>query len=132
MEKETIDGFDIEKRELTVEEASREVTFDRIQDFHYSAGEDFVDQFGTINHLILGGYLMGKHPEISTEILKECNNKYGEALGLKQIYIDNFGEDDTKSEELFYRDLCEFINLTTSLKKRVNQILIQVEEHYKD
>ena len=30
---------------------------------------------------------MGKHPEISTEILKECNNKYGEALGLKQICL---------------------------------------------
>jgi hypothetical protein len=126
-EVETIHGFDIPLRELTQEEATRKITLDRFNEFHNEAGEDFVDTYSQINHLILGGFLMAKHPNLSKEFLEVCNDKYGEALGLKHCYEDNFGDD---GGDMFYKDFSEFINLTVNLKKRVNQILIQVVEYY--
>jgi len=124
MEVETINGFDIPKRELTEEEASREVTLERFQEWHHEVGEDFTDQFSNINEKILGGYLLAKYPHKAKEILFELNTKYAEAQNFQGIY-----EDDLDGDK-FYTDLAEFINLTESLKKRVNQVLIQVMEHY--
>ena len=121
-EVETIDGFDIPKRELTEEEATREITKERFDSFHVEAGEDFCDTCcSTINVRILGGFLMAKHPNLSLEFLEVLNDKYAEALGLKSVYED---------EDEFYTELAEFINLTVNLKARVNQILIQVDEYY--
>lgn len=125
MEIETIDGFDIPKRELTEEEASREITLERFQEWHSAVGEDFVDQFSGIDVKILGGYLIAKYPHKSKLILTELNTKYAEALGLQNIY------EDDRCNDKFYTDLAEFINLTEHLKKRVNQVLIQVIEYYK-
>lgn len=128
-EVETIHGFDIPKRELTEEEATREVTLKRFQIFHHQVGEDFVDQFPYVNVKIFGGYMMAKHPDLSTEILKIVNNKWGEALGIKSLIDKNYDDSDA---DKFYTELAEFINLTGNLKKMVNQVLIQVDEYYKD
>jgi hypothetical protein len=122
---ETIDGFDILKRELTEEESTREITLERFQEWHCSAGEDFVDQYENINAQIFGGYLMCMYPNKSSIILNALNKKYPSVQSLKNIYEN---DDDDK----FYTDLASFINLTVALKKRVNQILIQVVEYYKD
>lgn len=135
MSKETIIGFDIEKRELTQEEKTRDVTLDRFREFHNKACEDFCDQVGhMINAKILTGFLMGKRPEISHQLL-DAINKDADALELKYVYeenIENNTEEYLYIEEIFYSDLAEFINLTVHLKERTNQILIQVSEHYKD
>jgi len=127
-EVETVYGFDIPKRELTEEEATREVTLERFQLFHREVGEDFVDQFPYVNVKIFGGYMMAKHPELSTEILKILNNKWGEVLDIEHLIDETF---DNKDCDKFYTELAEFINLTGNLKKMVNQVLIQVAEYYK-
>jgi hypothetical protein len=128
MEKETITGFNIEKRKLTQEEMNREITLDRFDEFHVKAGEDFCDTVGhLINSKILCGFLIAKQPQISHQLLNEINQD-GDALSLLHIYEDLLVEGDDE----FYSDLAEFANLTTHLKARLNQILIQVAEHYRD
>jgi len=128
MDQETINGFDIPKRELTQEEATREITLDRFNKFHTEAGEDFCDTCGSfINHRILGGYLIAKHPSISLQILGVLNNKYGDALELLQLYQEEL---EDESGDLFYSELAEFANLTVGLRKNINQVLIQLAEHY--
>lgn len=120
---ETIDGFDIPKRELTPEEAARPITKERIDEFHRLAGEDFCDQgIGNINVKILGGYLMAKYTHLSAEILDVCNDKHGEPLGILHLFYPD--------KDIFYEELASFINLTVACKARVNQVLIQLAEHY--
>ena len=127
MIQETIDGFDIPKRELTEEEASRELSFERFDEWQMEVGEDFCDQVGgMINQNIFGGFLMAKHPEFSPGILKVLNNKYGEALGLLTMFEEHFDIDE--GNKRFYTLLSEFANLTVNLKKNINQVLIQVLE----
>ncbi len=125
-EKETIHGFDIEKRELTEEEATRPITLERFTEFHHAAGEDFVDQCESIvNHLIWIGWCLHKYPEKSKDFLKVANHKYGGVQMTMELFENEDGEDDA-----FYTDFAEFLNQTESAKKRVNQILIQVTEYY--
>lgn len=132
MNVETIDGFNIPKRELTEEEASREITFERFDEWHMEVGEDFCDQVGSmINHYIFGGFVMARYPQFSTQILKVLNSKYGEALGILSIFEEHFEQDNNNLEEgnkIFYTLLAEFANLTVNLKKNINQVLIQVME----
>ncbi len=103
-EVETIDGFDIPKRELTPEEANREVTLDRFHAWHAEVGEDFTDQFSSIDHKIYGGYLMAKYPNKSAEILAECNNKYGECQGYK-TFMKKQTQDGIMSSILIWLNL---------------------------
>ena len=129
MEKETVHGFSIPLRELTEQEASMDITLERFSNYHTAVGEDFADQHGSlINHLIVGGYLMAKHPELSNELLAVMNNKYGEVLSFTEVYAEHLNDENN---DLFYTELAEFLNLTVAAKKRVNQILIQIAEHYK-
>lgn len=128
MEQETISGFDIPKRELTEEEKNRTITLDRFQNFHYDAGEDFLDTTGDGDHKIFCGWLMAKYPQASLEILEYCNKagKYGE--------INTFNEcsmfDNDPSGDIFYTDVAEFANLTEHFKHRVNEVLIILDEYY--
>jgi len=69
--------------------------------------------------------MLAKHPDWCAEILEICNDNYGEALNIEHLYVDK-----GLTEDEFYTDLAEFINLTVALKKRVNQVLIQVAEQY--
>jgi len=126
-EVETVYGFDIPKRELSEEEATREVTLERFQNFHRNAGEDFVDQFPHVNVKIFGGYMMAKHPELSAKLLQILNNKHSETLDIEHLIDEEY--DDNNGDQ-FYTELAEFINLTGNLKKMVNQVLIQVDEYY--
>jgi hypothetical protein len=129
-EKETITGFDIQVRPLTEEEATRDVTLERFNDFHSDAGVDFADTCGlTINPYVFVGFLMAKHPEWSHGLV-DTINKGGDANSLRNFYIEENGKDVYKAEDAFYTDLAEFVNLTKHAKKRVNQILIQVWEYY--
>jgi hypothetical protein len=132
MERETIQGYNIPKRELTEEEASRPITLERFNEYHIAVGEDFVDQHDPliIDHKVMAGWLLHKYPERATTII-ECLNSdswYNSLQGLQSKVYENEG-DDYEWEE-FYSDLAEVLNLTTIAKKRVNQILIQVAEHY--
>lgn len=120
-------GFDIPKRELTTEEATRDLTLQRFQEFNRSVGEDFTDQFPFVNVKIFGGYLMAKYPTLSADLLKIINDKYGEALSILHMFEEELEDEEN---EIFYTDLANFVNLTGNLKKQVNQVLIQVAESY--
>lgn len=125
---EIINGFDIEKRELTEEEKTREITWERFKEFHYTAGEDFLDVTGEGNVLIFGGWLMHKYPELCPDILHILNSRN---LGMSDfIEFDQFGYCEEKDIDKIYQDFAEFCNFTGALKERVNQVLIQVNEHY--
>lgn len=146
---EFIDGYTILKRELTEEEATRKVTAERIYDYMSQVGEDFIDQHESIlNHTLMAGFLLARFPHYSKEILEIENLPF--PGGSCQEFMHMFGEieagiyglkyedwpdeyDDTKilkGEEKFYELYTELIDLTTVTKKKVNQILIQIEEHY--
>lgn len=130
MSNETITGFDIPLRQLTDEEANREITLERFDEFHAEAGEDFMDSCGHIlNTAILVGFLIGKQPQISRTLLNAVNHG-ADANDLRNVYIDQIGTETKflEVEDIFYSDLAEFLNLTEHAKKRVNQILIQVTE----
>ena len=129
---ETLDGFNIPLRELTEEEATRDITFDRFQEYHYSVGEDFVDQHESIvDYKVLGGWLLAKYPEHKVEICRVIND---DLMPITQdflhLYTEIFEGEYYETEYKFYTDFAEFLNLTGAAKKRVNQILIQVDEYY--
>lgn len=130
-EEKTIEGFSIPFRKLTEEEASRPITLERFIDFHHKAGEDFIDQIGTMNSsqlaLIFAGYAMAKHPEFIDEILEQCNRHMVYTQLIQQVYD---AHDDQGNGDLFYSDFADFLNLTIIYKKRANQVLIQVAEYY--
>lgn len=132
MEQETIEGFNIPLRELTEEEASRPITLERFDDFHVEAGEDFIDQVGSVNDervaLIFLGFAMAKHPEWSQDLLDAVNGEDSPYTQLVKEVYDDIVDDWTN--DVFYRDFAEFLNLTTHAKKRVNQVLIQVHEKH--
>lgn len=124
-EVETIHGFDIPKRELTLDEAIMDLTLERIHNFHIQAGEDLADQCGgLIDHKVLAGYLACKYPDLSYDIFEKMNETFSEWQSFKEIY------EDDEDEDKFYQDACDFINLTVHCKKRFNQVLIQVAERY--
>lgn len=128
---ETIEGFDIPLRELTEEESLREITLERFQKFHHEAGEDFVDQVLSVNTDKIAcqfmGFALAKHPGWNEELLSSCNKKNPYTQLVQDVYNDH---DESMDGDLFYSDFAEFINLTVYTKKRVNQVLIQIEEHY--
>lgn len=120
-EVETIEGFDIPKRQLTDEEKTREITLERFNDFHGEAGEDFCDQVSIGNFRVFGGFILHKYPDKAKKILDLCNKTDGDIHMFQRIYDDL---------DQFYTDYAEMINLTVISKERVNQILIQIEEYY--
>lgn len=125
---ETINGFSIPKRDLTDEEKSRDITMERIQEFHYSAGEDFLDTTGEGNVLIFCGWMLHKYPELQEEILEIANSKWAEIRTFTEL--EEFEYDEALDNDKIYIDFCEFCNQTVGLKERVNQVLIQVKEYY--
>lgn len=135
MEEDTVEGMSIPLRELTEEEISRPITLERFQHFHYQAGEDFLDQIGSVNNARIAlqfcGFAIAKHPEWNKELLDSCNKIYTSDVYtqlVQNVYRDYNDNDD----DLFYTDFAEFLNLTEHAKKRVNQVLIQVDEYYKN
>lgn len=133
MEKEieTIEGFDIPLRVLTEEEASREINLGRFQDFHHAVGEDFIDQVGSVNTEKIAyqfmGFALAKLPEWNEELLSSCNRNNPYTQLVQEVYSDY---DENMDCDLFYSDFAEFVNLTVHTKMKVNQVLIQIEEHY--
>lgn len=131
MGNECIYGFDIEKRELTEEEKTRDLTVDRIREFHYLVGEDFLDTCDTVNAEVFAGYLLAKFPHKNKEILNILNKKKNFLECMSFSDIDIFSYDDKLDMDKLYVYYCDFINLTGANKERDNQVLIQVVEHYK-
>ena len=131
-EKETISGFDIEKRELTQEEKNLDITIERIRNFHYDAGEDLLDQVGYEfgNAFIFAGFILHKHSQHSKMILDHVNEnqKNLDIHCFNELDIYEYNEED--DIDGIYYDLVEFLNLTEHAKARANQILIQVDEYY--
>lgn len=130
-EEETIPGFNIPKRKLTKKERQLPMTYDRIQLFHYSVGEDLFDQLGyLLDTKTFLGYLMAKLPELSKQMIK-CHNDppCGDTiLALLELFEEEYGEE--AGNKLIYTHFADFINLTEVTLAKFNQVLIQVEEHY--
>lgn len=126
---ETVNGFNIPLRELTEEEKNREITLERFREFHYQAGEDFLDTTGEGNILIFSGWMLHKYPELSTDIIEIANSPHSEIKSFIELE-DEFGYDSEEDIDKIYIDFAEFCNITTALKERVNQTLIQVSEYY--
>jgi len=125
---ETIDGFDIPYRELSGKEADTEITWERFKAFHYSVGEDFLDQTGYGDMKIFAGWLMHKYQEHGLEILEICNSAIcKEMLAFNELEMYNEECDD--DIDLIYKDFAEFCNQTKLLKRKVNTILIIVAEY---
>lgn len=118
-------GFTIPIREMSEEEYLTPITLERFNDFHHEVGEDFCDQVGyLIDPKVYGGFLLHKYPNKNTEILEALVDK--DMISYQNVY--DFSSVDW--EDVFYSDLSEFLNLTILTKARVNQVLIQIAEHY--
>lgn len=130
---ETIDGFDIPNRELTEEEANRDITLERFQEWHHEVGEDFIDQHSYGDPKVFLGFTMSKYPEYSIQLLEESNKanaKGGWGYTIQDIqhfFRDETGDDE---EEKFYTLYADFVNHTKFTKANVNRQLILVMEHY--
>jgi hypothetical protein len=132
VEQETVNGFDIPIRKLTEEEQSRDITLQRFKEFHYSAGEDFLDTTSEGDAKIFAGYLLHKYPKLSKDILDIVNEK-GKYLEIRSfVELEPLDYNDKEDIEMLYQDFSDFCNLTEHLKRRVNQVLIQVKEYYND
>lgn len=130
MNDKTINGFDIPFRELSEEEKRLEITVERFRNFHYEAGEDFLDSTSEGNAFIFCGWLLKKYPKHSEEILRVANTK-GKYLGISSFIDLSFLHfNDEEDIERIYFDYSEFCNQTVHLKGRINQVLIQVAEYY--
>lgn len=128
MEEETVDGHDIPLRELTEEEKLKEITPERIRNYEIDCGESFLDQHGsTFDTQIVIGFFLAKHPERAVELLEISNSKYAEVLNIEHEFVPEYNEEEYNK---FLQTLCDFVNLTVNTKRRLNQILIQVDEHY--
>lgn len=123
--KETVGGTNIPIRDLTPEEANREITWQRFRDWHYEVGEDFLDQSSQGCGLMFAGYMMAVDPDNSSNILEVVNEcRRPDVMDFNEIY----GYDEVMDIEMLYVHFADFCNLTVALKYRVNQILIQVME----
>lgn len=129
---------DIEEfgREFTEEELSRDITFERIRDYHYSVGEDFVDQNESIGDArILLGFIIAKSPELTSGLIELANSKVGKpwpyCLTVQDIlgYLDCEGDSEA-GHNAFYTLYADFANHTVKMKAEINKILISTEEHY--
>lgn len=96
------------------------ITLENFDAYHNEIGEDFCDQNShIIDHKILGGYIIGKHPEMASDILKSLNNKYCDANELRNTFSEFIG---SETDDEFYTLFAEFINLTTYLKTNVKAL----------
>jgi len=128
-EEKTVNGYNIPLRELTEEEATRDITLDRFNDYMCTVGEDLVDQHESIvDYKVYGGWLLARYPEKNLEILRCINDSWPSVQSMMYEVFDAEGEDNELN--VFYTDFAEFLNLTGAAKERVNQILIQIDEHY--
>lgn len=130
MEDEILDGFtSIRKRELTDEEANTPITSDRIRSYEIEIGESFIDQHGSgLNRQAIMGFMMARHPDKATELLEMGNSQYLDLNALDDIFMPEGWKEEEYSKML--QDVCDFINLTVATKRRINTILICVDEHY--
>ncbi len=127
-EVETIHGFSIPKRDLNDQEASQEITLERFKEFHYTAGEDFIDTVGGfLNELVFAGWLIHKYPHYAEEIIQSSNQN--DIFGIKET-VEQFDYDEEEDIDMIYREIAEFANQTKVTKQRINQVLIQIKEHY--
>jgi len=100
---------------------NRKLTVERFNAYHSVIEQDFMltenDPAKTI--VMFMGFAIAKHPKMSKDLLNASNNKGFEWKFVQEVYND---------QELFYKDLCTFMNYTEATKKRFNEKLIAVEE----
>ena len=136
-EQETINGWYIPKRELTEEEKTRPITFERFQEWHSYAQEDFLENSGSCDHKLFAGWLLHKYPQHFDAICKVMNEagEYFEINSLLQSeHLDLYDQLDENGRYIedssIYKDYAEFVNQTTHLKARDNEVLILLVEYY--
>lgn len=130
---ELLEGFDIPKLKLTEEELNQDITWERFRKFHYTVGEDFLDNFNfspKITHLF-AGYLIGKCPNRAADILSVLDDADYPSLEIfKELDFLFYSEE--KDLELIYVDLAEFANFTKGFKGILNTIFLSTEGYYNE
>ncbi len=116
------------RRDLTDEEMSRPITWERIRDYHYCVGEDFLDQGSEGCGLIFAGYMLGIRPQDSKEILQVVNDSNRRCD--IQDFMELYGYCEKGDIDELYYYFADFCNLTENTKRLVNERLIWTEEYY--
>lgn len=126
----SVPGLMIPMLALTEEEKSMKITIDRINEYHYQIGEDFLEysQDYLLDRYVFGGYLIAKYPEKSLEIIEIMNDECYEVHNFAELFPYN----ENLDLEEHYIHVCDFANLTVNTKERFNEVLISVKEHYKN
>lgn len=113
---------------INEEDLLQDITLERINNWMVEAGEDFLDYCGDINRKKFAyefmGFALARHPEWGSELIDSCNGDHIYTQLVAQVYYDKY-EHSGDASDLFYQDLCDFINHTTYTKKKVNQFLIE-------
>lgn len=102
------------------------LTVDRVIDFEMDMGEAITDMVSCGNPTVFGGFLLGRLPEKSKEILSVVNSKYCDDFSnyQEEVFasdVEQAADDDGFRE--FMGHLVDFINLTEHTKKRVLELL---------
>jgi len=134
MENELSEGVSVIK--LTDEQAAMDITIDRIDEYDRYVGEDFIDQNETIiNMRMFVGFVMGRHPHRVKKLIDILNSEFGGFWSdIQEVFGDEVEENEEnkydKALEMFYQQICDFVNLTVSTKRRFNEILFSVKASY--
>lgn len=127
-EQETVHGYEIPIRPLNEEEKSRDITPERIRNYETTVGESFLDGHSSLMCIdTVIGFFLARYPEKAVELIRVGNEKFREVLSLEEIFVPEWDEEENNK---FLQTICDYVNLTVKTKARINQVLIQIDEHY--
>ena len=111
---------------INEEDLLQNITLERLYEWMEKHGEDFLDYCGELNSSKFTyefmGFALARHPEWGPELINSCNESHVYTQLVQEVYCD---EEGNVLDEIFYQDLCDFINHTTYTKKKINQFLIE-------
>lgn len=121
----TIDGFDIPRRDLTINEKRMLVSLERFTEYHLIVEKDFVDTHDCVVGITgFGKFILARKPHLRPAITEYMRYPTCTEKQFLEVYTDNGIDDDE-----FYTDFAAYINTNVNSKEIVNQILIQVAEY---
>lgn len=113
-----------EEKIFTEEQLKQPITIDRIREYHYEVGEDFLDQNETIIvENVFFGYLMGRFPKLTPFLLEVLNQRWSSINNLTEHPKFSYSEKIDMDKVYIY--VVEFVNKTDATKRRFNQALLE-------
>ena len=128
-----IPGFDIPALELTEDQKLEPITIERIREFHYTVGEDFLDNCEIGDRDEFSQVLLENRPELSDEIEDYLrSDPWVEIPGFNEVFC-NLGIDYDEENDIssIYHDYVDYCNNNEGIKSEVNTILYSVADYYK-